>query len=217
MEERYIDLGRGGAIPPMIASPATMPDGTKLPIADDYTAVPAQSAMPGSASSPMRLPKIPPEVRTATVQDTQREACTYKSGELPRCAPLAAGFVPFQQNTSPKYEARDALTHGTLFPALDLPFMNIANKNNPYAETPLGELMALDFAIHELTLYLDTHKEDRDAFDMQKTLLALAREGRREYTRRYGPVSTADLEDANSYTWLTGPWPWEYNDGRSVR
>ncbi len=35
--------------------------------------------------------------------------------------------------------------------------------------------MALDFAVKELNLYLDTHKDDREAFEMFKNYLALAK------------------------------------------
>lgn len=136
--------------------------------------------------------------------------CGYKSGELQECAPLAAAFVPFQQENPPTYDSGDALTRGTLFPGLDLPFMNLINKSNPYAGTPLGELMALDFAITELNLYLDTHAEDKEAFEMLKTYIALDRKGRSEYTKRYGPISVKELENAARYTWIDGPWPWEF-------
>lgn len=139
-------------------------------------------------------------------------ACNYRSGTLPGCAPLAVGFVPFQQDDKPQYAVEEALTRGTLFPGLDLPFMNIANKGNPYAGTPLGDLMALDFVIKELNLYLDTHKDDKDAFEMMKEIIKLAGEGRERYTKLYGPVSLSDLQYSDKYTWLTEPWPWEYSE-----
>jgi len=154
------------------------------------------------------------EVPAHSTNMHEAENCNYKQGELPPCAPLAAGYVPFQSENPPKYAAPDALTHGTLFPGLDLPFMNVANKSNPYAGTPLGEVMALDFAVHELALYLDTHKDDRDAFEMLKTLLTLSGEGRRAYEKLYGPIDKRDLEHADKYTWLDDPWPWEYSERR---
>ena len=131
-------------------------------------------------------------------------------GKLPGCAPLAAGFVPFQQSNPPKYEAANALTRGTLFPGLDLPFMNTANNNNPYSGTPLGEVMSLDFACHELTLYLDTHKDDKEAFEMLKTLLSLSNDAHIRYEKLFGPINTRDLKTADKFTWLNEPWPWEY-------
>ena len=136
----------------------------------------------------------------------------YKFGTLPEYAPLAFPYVPFQQDNPPKYSNEDALTRGTLFPGLDLPFMNKPNKSNPYAGTPLGELMGLDFMIKELNLYLDTHPEDEEAFALMKSVIGLAEEGREKYVKMYGPISVSDLKKCSKYTWLRDPWPWEYDE-----
>lgn len=51
--------------------------------------------------------------------------CGCKEGTLPDCAPLAMAYVPMQQSVKPVYSNAEALSRGTLFPGLDLPFMNI--------------------------------------------------------------------------------------------
>ena len=140
----------------------------------------------------------------------------YKLGSLPEAAPLAFPYVPMQLEDPPKYSSEDALTRGTLFPGLDLPFMNRANKTNPYAGTPLGELMGLDFMIKELNLYLDTHPDDEEAFALLKTVIGLAEEGRERYVRTYGPITVKDLQNCSRYTWLRDPWPWEYDERKGV-
>ena len=134
----------------------------------------------------------------------------FKSGSLPSCAPLAMAYVPMQESVKPTYNTAEALARGTLFPGLDLPFMNMVNTGD-LTGTPLGELMALDFVAHELILYLDTHGEDSEAFDMLKNILELAKTARERYTKLYGPVATEDLAKAQSFTWLKNPWPWDYN------
>lgn len=139
-------------------------------------------------------------------------ACSYKCGFLPSCAPLAAAFVPKQQSASPRYESKEALARGTLFPGLDLPFMNMVNTPEGL-DTPLAELMAIDFVCKDLELYLDTHKEDAEAFAVYKSFLQLAKEARKRYTERYGPIQHKDMIHAESYTWLDNPWPWEYVKG----
>ena len=145
-------------------------------------------------------------------QRVARASCDYKSGVLDSCAPLASAYVPIQQEDSPKYGSTEALTRGTLFPGLDLPFMNIVNKTNPYAGTPLGDLMAVDFVVKELNLYLDTHKNDFEAFSLLKDMVRLAKEGRERYVRLYGPIMLSDVENCQSYTWLNDPWPWDYRE-----
>ncbi len=136
--------------------------------------------------------------------------CGYKCGMLPMCAPLATSWVPPQGANPPMYAPQDVLTRGTLFPGLDLPFMNMVNKTNPYAGTPLGELMALTFMAKELQLYLDTHPDDKEAFKALKDTLALKREGTARYVKLYGPLRLEDLENSETYNWPDGPWPWEY-------
>ena len=133
--------------------------------------------------------------------------CGYKEGALPVCAPMALGYVPRQQSSSPRYEPDKALCRGTLFPGLDLPLKNIVNTGT--ADVPAAELMAIDFAAHDLSLYLDTHPEDREAFQIYRELLELAKVGKKRYEERYGVICKSDLIHSDSYTWLQDPWPWD--------
>lgn len=138
-------------------------------------------------------------------------SCTIQNGEgrLPACAPLAVPFVPFQQEQPQKYEARKGLVRGTLFPGLDLPFMDMVNTGE-LPDTPLHELQALGFAIQELALYLDTHREDTDALELYRAYQELHRNGLKEYEKTYGPLSHQSTVDSDRFAWLDNPWPWEY-------
>ena len=136
----------------------------------------------------------------------------YRTGILPESYPLATSLTPVQRSVMPNYEAGEALSKGTLFPGLDLPFMNIVNEDLP--STPLNELMAIDFVTDELELYLDTHAEDSEAFTLYQTFLSLGEEARRRYARLCGPVTQSDMLGAERYTWLDNPWPWDAETGR---
>ncbi len=136
--------------------------------------------------------------------------CDACKGTLPECAPLAAAYVPRQQEGDPRYKSGDALARGTLFPGLDLPWKNIANENaGPLADTPLGELMALHFVVQELGLYLDTHHEDREALDLYTDYARLLREGTTRFVARYGPLEQTQVNMQTGYSWINDPWPWE--------
>ncbi len=138
---------------------------------------------------------------------------SFRSGSLPgSTAPLAMSYTPMQVSAAPNYEAGEALTRGTLFPGLDLPFMNIVNDKLP--DTPMAELMAIEFVADELELYLDTHARDREAFDLYQSILALRMEARERYVQRYGAITQCDLLGKDSYSWLADPWPWEYQNRR---
>ena len=143
------------------------------------------------------------------MQTESNGRCNYRNGILPACAPLARPYVPMQQSSAPQYDPADALKRGTLFPGLDLPFMNMVNMEDLNG-TPLGEVMALCFAAHELQLYLDTHPGDTEAFALLKSVLGLAEEAKRRYVAKYGPLNPDDLQCSESFDWLKDPWPWMY-------
>ena len=134
------------------------------------------------------------------------------NGRLPAVAPLANPYVPFQLEDPPKYEPRKAFVRGTLFPGLDLPFMGLINKNEKDI-TPLTELQTLAFVIQELALYLDTHRDDAEAFEMYRQYQQLYNKGRETYEQMCGPLTHMSLAE-NGYRWLNDPWPWEYAGNR---
>lgn len=134
---------------------------------------------------------------------------SWREGRLPAMAPLANPYVPFQMEGSPKYEARKGLVRGTLFPGLDLPFMGMVNQNEK-PETPLSELQALGFAVHELALYLDTHRDDWEALELYRSYQQMYDRCRAEFRKDHGPLNHMSPSDSESYDWLDDPWPWEY-------
>lgn len=139
-----------------------------------------------------------------------KRPCTDGQGTLPSCAPLAVPYVPFQQSGSQTYSQQDALANGTLFPGLNLPFQINTVAATP-AQTGVLELQALSFVLTELGLYLDTHSDDKEAFDLFREYSRLAREGRRRYEAMYGPLTLAATADQDRYTWINDPWPWEFH------
>lgn len=69
----------------------------------------------------------------------------------------------------------------------------------------------MDFAIHELVLYLDTHPTCKKAM----MLLSEYRKKRKElisaYEERFGEyiVTTDDVPASGCWNWLNSPWPWD--------
>jgi spore coat protein JB len=143
------------------------------------------------------------------------QMCNDKQGSLPSCAPLAVPYVPFQLEGSVKYNQKEGLENGTLFPGLNLPF-HCATTPNPLPNTALAELMALEFAIGDLGLYLDTHPNDAEVLELYTKYVALEKEGRKRYVATYGPITQTDVAGAKEYTWLREPWPWELSE-RAVK
>ena len=130
-------------------------------------------------------------------------------GTLPQTAPLANPYVPFQPENPVRYEAQKGLVRGTLYPGLDLPFMGMVNEN-PLPQSLSSDLQALAFAVQELALYLDPHRQDEEALNLYRQYQGLYRQARAQYSAAEGPLNHTSETESGGYTWLDDPWPWEY-------
>lgn len=136
--------------------------------------------------------------------------CGVGKGSLPGgCAPLAFPYIPTQDANPVRYSRMEALETGTLFPGLNLPFKAAIQAKTKMANTALAELMALDFAIDELGLYLVTHAQDQEVLQLYWSYIKLAKEGREKYQKMYGPLLQTDLTPEDGYAWIKDPWPWD--------
>lgn len=130
-------------------------------------------------------------------------------GRLPSLAPLANPYVPFQLEDPPKYDAKKGLVRGTLFPGLDLPFMGRVNQSE-LPTSAMSELQALAFAIQELALYLDTHRNDQDALALYREYQKMYNKCMQRWNEKRAPMNHRMESEHPSYSWLDDPWPWEY-------
>lgn len=137
-------------------------------------------------------------------------ACGPDQGSLPGCcASLAFPYIPMQEKNPVRYSRMEALQTGTLFPGLDLPFKAAIQARTKLANTALVELMAIDFAIHELGMYLVTHANDQEVLQLYWSYIKLADEGREKYEKLYGPLMKTDLTPEEGFAWIKDPWPWD--------
>ena len=136
-------------------------------------------------------------------------SCPDTHGSMPSCAGLAVPYVPFQQNGSKKYSQSEALSNGTLYPGLNLPF-HLKTEGSALPSNPLVELQALEFVVLELGTYLDTHPDDMEAFDLFKQYAAMEKAAKETYEAKFGPLMKSSAASGASYRWLQDPWPWNY-------
>ena len=135
-------------------------------------------------------------------------------GRLPSLAPLANPYVPFQMENPQRYDTNFALIRGTLFPGLDLPFKGMVNTTEKKL-TPKVQLQTLAFMIQELALYLDTHREDKEALELYQSYQKMYHDCLMKYTNECGPVNHHTPTEG-PYKWLDDPWPWEYCGNKEV-
>ncbi|GIP33682.1 spore coat protein CotJB [Paenibacillus sp. J2TS4] len=74
----------------------------------------------------------------------------------------------------------------------------------------LRELQEVDFALVELTLYLDTHPGDRQAIQQYNQLAMQRQKLAGQFEQEYGPL----MHFGHSFTrypwqWAEAPWPWQ--------
>lgn len=78
-------------------------------------------------------------------------------------------------------------------------------------ELMLRRISTLDFAIVELSLYMDTHPDDQEVNmklnDYKEKNNAL----REQYQAKYGPISSKNMEE-NRWRWISDPWPWNNDE-----
>ena len=147
------------------------------------------------------------------MEQEQSLACGTMKGSLPgACADLVFPYVPMQCGTEDHYDQKQALENGTLFPGLNLPFFKATKAAMNCDNTALCELMALNFAITELNLYLDTHYNDHEARELFHSYVKLFQEGKRLYEQQYGPLQVTETS-MSSYDWISDPWPWDKTKG----
>ncbi|MEG0764896.1 MAG: spore coat protein CotJB [Pseudoflavonifractor sp.] len=139
--------------------------------------------------------------------------CGDANGSLPACAPLAVPYVPFQGKNAARYNQADALNMGTLFPGLNLPFRAKVEPRS-VAAGHLAELQALEFVLLELGLYLDTHPDDGEAFQVYKQYATLEKDARGRYEMIHGPLTQGATANELSWAaWQQDPWPWNFPEG----
>ena len=137
-------------------------------------------------------------------------SCSVEQGTLPGCcASMVFPYVAMQESNPVRYSRLEGLQTGTLFPGLDLPFKAAIQEKTKMANTALVELMALDFAIQELGLYLVTHAKDQEVLQLYWSYVKLAEEGREKYQKLYDPLMKTDLTPEDGFAWLNDPWPWD--------
>ncbi len=85
-------------------------------------------------------------------------------------------------------------------------------RNNEMSKAALlHEISKVDFAVVEMTMYLDTHPHEKEAIAYLKHYLKLKNQLEKEYSYKFEPlsVSLACESDDSCWQWALAPMPWE--------
>ncbi|MBR7071738.1 MAG: spore coat protein CotJB [Clostridia bacterium] len=75
------------------------------------------------------------------------------------------------------------------------------------------KLYELQFCIHELELYLDTHPTCQRTLELLRKFRTAYQELLALYEKEYGPfiMERSEVPAEKKWRWIDGPWPWEIN------
>lgn len=65
------------------------------------------------------------------------------------------------------------------------------------------------FAAFETQLFLDTHKDNKEALKSFREYTTQAAKLKDEYEEKFGPLTSSDLYGDTRFEWTNSPWPWE--------
>ena len=80
---------------------------------------------------------------------------------------------------------------------------------NTGRQSLLMDIQKVDFMLVDLNLFLDTHPEDREALRFYHEMNAQRQKAVAEYTAEYGPLTAGSVTNAERWTWVDSPWPWQ--------
>lgn len=73
----------------------------------------------------------------------------------------------------------------------------------------LRQLQSANFAAYDMLLYLDTHSNDKKAFEIFKSLVDKTNKLRHEYEKDFGSLTPFNSAYKSEFDWLNNPWPWD--------
>lgn len=74
------------------------------------------------------------------------------------------------------------------------------------------DIYALDFAVLDLSLYLDVYPNNKTILKKFKKYSDAYKEKVSEYEKKYGPLNLTST-NYSSFKWIDNPWPWDKRGG----
>lgn len=103
---------------------------------------------------------------------------------------------------------------GNMFRNLYDPYKNYkpANVNITNSqEEALFNLNQIQFAMHDLNLYLDVYPNDKDIINKFSHYKNTYNTLLKQYQDQYGPINVNSVKDTAPFEWVNDNFPWEVN------
>ncbi len=82
-------------------------------------------------------------------------------------------------------------------------------KVNNKKDELLYKIQIYNFAIRDLSLYLDLHSDDREKVKLFIQYNNELNELKKSFNGLYSPLCINEVNNENKWTWIDNPWPWD--------
>ena len=76
----------------------------------------------------------------------------------------------------------------------------------------LLKLYEADFALNDISLYLDLHPEDEYMYEKFQSYVSEYKKYKNIYEDKFGPLDKV-CDNYSEYVWINNPWPWDRKGG----
>lgn len=159
----------------------------------------AQMQAPQMDAQCMSQPQAPQKA-----QKDEAMAKPAKEKKSASCIPLGKNYPLFQVDT--------AFMLGNLYEGLYDPYCGFSNfplQACNQEQSLLYQVLAFQFAAHELNLLLDNDPKNEKLIQLFNQYDEMYKKLLSQYTKQYRPLFVDNCNPTNHWMWIHSPWPWE--------
>lgn len=159
----------------------------------------AQMQAPQMDTQCMSQPQAPQKA-----QKDEAMAKPAKEKKSASCIPLGKNYPLFQVDT--------AFMLGNLYEGLYDPYCGFSNfplQACNQEQSLLYQVLAFQFAAHELNLLLDNDPKNEKLIQLFNQYDEMYKKLLSQYTKQYRPLFVDNCNPTNHWMWIHSPWPWE--------
>ncbi|WP_052466246.1 spore coat protein CotJB [Beduini massiliensis] len=158
----------------------------------------------------MQAQQAPQQAQCMQMQTTQKPQpdkamCNpAKEKKSVSCIPLGKNYPLFQVDT--------AFMLGNLYEGLYDPYCGFSNfplQACNQEQSLLYQVLAFQFAAHELNLLLDNDPKNEKLIQLFNQYDEMYKKLLSQYTKQYRPLFVDNCNPTNHWMWIHSPWPWE--------
>ncbi|MFQ6860173.1 MAG: spore coat protein CotJB [Beduini sp.] len=174
----------------------------------------AMAQMQGPQMNTQCMPQMQePQMNTQCMSQTQVPQKAQKDEAMAKPAKdmKSASCIPLGKNY-PLFQVDTAFMLGNLYEGLYDPYCGFSNfplQACNQEQSLLYQVLAFQFAAHELNLLLDNDPKNEKLIQLFNQYDEMYKKLLSQYTKQYRPLFVDNCNPTNHWMWIHSPWPWE--------